>query len=282
MAQAKTQSKAVTKAEEKGGLPAEMMQDLEQDAGRGIEDATTDDMIIPFIKLAQALSPEVNKREAEYIPGLEQGDFFNSATQEAWKGDEGMLLVPVTYQRKYLEWTPRAQGGGFGGEHDASIMNSATWDDQDFVYKLGNGNHVEPTATWYVLIANPETGDTQQAVLALSKSQLKKSRQLMTKLKTVSLKGASGRRFNPPVFYNVIRATSVPESNDQGSWFGWHLKLEDNVFNLPDGGEIYQQAKTFLEAVNTGQVKAAEPSEFAEQGAATETGTDGLEDEVPF
>ena len=277
MAQTKTQS--VTKAEEKGGLPAEMMQDLEQDAGRGIEDATTDDMIIPFIKLAQALSPEVNKREAEYIPGLEQGDFFNSATQEQWKGDEGLLLVPVTYQRKYLEWTPRAQGGGFQGEHDASIMNHAIWDDQDFVYKLDNGNHVEPTATWYVLIVNPETGDTQQAVIALGKSQLKKSRQLMTKLKTVSLKGASGRRFNPPVFYNVIRATSVPESNDQGSWFGWHLKLEDNVFNLPDGSEIYQQAKTFLEAVNTCPVLATEPSE---QEAATETGADGVEDEVPF
>lgn len=283
MAETKSTSKSVAKKDEnKSGVPAEFMNDLEQDAGLGARDATTDDMIIPFIKLAQALSPEVNKREAEYIQGLEQGDFFNSATQELWKGDEGFYFIPVTYQRKYLEWTPRSQGGGFQGEHEASIMNEATWDDDDFVYKLKNGNHVEPTATWYVLVVDTKTGDSQQAVIALSKSQLKKSRQLMTKLKSITLKGKSGR-FNPPIFYNLVHATSVPESNDQGSWFGWSLKLDGNVFQVTDGEELYHSAKNFLEAVNTGQVKAAEPTEgTTDPGPQPEGGRDEQDDEIPF
>ena len=43
------------------GLPAELMEAFEADSGSGFEGVTTDDLQIPFIRLIQALSPQVDK-----------------------------------------------------------------------------------------------------------------------------------------------------------------------------------------------------------------------------
>ena len=40
---------------------------LEEEAGAGLENFTTDDMQIPFIRILQALSPQLNKQDSLYI-----------------------------------------------------------------------------------------------------------------------------------------------------------------------------------------------------------------------
>jgi hypothetical protein len=255
----KTTTKAVAKKDE-GGLPAEFMEDVAADAGMGSEEATTDDMTIPFIRCAQSLSDEINKREAAYIDGLEEGDFFNTATEELWKGEEGFHFVPVLYQRKYLGWRLRNKGGGFVGEFDADVMEKTTKGGPNGnADMLDDETEIVVTGTWYGLVVDKETGDAQQCVIPFSKTQLKKSRMLMTKLKSVMVKGGPNGSFNPPLFYNIVHVTSVPESNDQGKWMGWSMKLDGNVFELEDGKAIYDASKGLLAAVKSGVVKAADP-----------------------
>lgn len=252
------------------GLPERVMEDVYADAGMGAEHATSDDMTVPFIKLAQALSDEVNKRESAYIDGLEQGDFFNSATQDKWGGDKGFAFIPCHYERQYLEWTPRDAGGGFQGSHGPEIMEQVTQNGP--ASTLPNGNEIVQTGAWFGLVVD-ENGSFEQAVISLSKVQMKKSRQLMTMLKSVMLSGPNGK-FNPPTFYNVVRFTSVPESNDQGSWYGWKPVVEGNVFELDPSGDLYAQAKVLGAAVKSGKVKQAVPE------AKTATTTD--DGEIPF
>lgn len=267
MAQKKTDV-ATTKGQ--ANLPAEMLDQLAGDAGRGMEGAGTEDMVIPFIRVAQALSPEVNKRESEYIEGLEQGDFFNTATRAKYGGEEGFYFVPALYERKYLEFTPRDAGGGFHGEHGPEIMQQ-TQRGEKGGDMLPNGNEIVVNGTWYGLVVDKETGEYEQAVLAMAKTQLKHSRTLMTQLRSLTLKAPNGQRFNPPLFYNLLHVTSIPESNDQGSWFGYNPKIAGSVLDLQDGAEIYEQAKALAAAVQAGEKKAAAPEE-----------SPGSDEDIPF
>ena len=56
----------------------------EKDNLEGFEEINASTMAIPFIKLAQDLTPQMKKSKAEYIEGLELGDFFNQVTGEVY------------------------------------------------------------------------------------------------------------------------------------------------------------------------------------------------------
>ena len=66
-------------------ISTDIMDDILEFAGEG---ATFDssEMQIPFIRILQAMSPQLKKREAEYIEGAEQGDMFNTVTGDKFKG----------------------------------------------------------------------------------------------------------------------------------------------------------------------------------------------------
>lgn len=268
------ESRAVAAKKEQNTLPAAFMEELAADAGSGIESATSDDMSIPFIKLAQALSPEVNKRESVYIDGLEQGDFFNSATQSLWKGEEGFRFVPVKFRRTYLEWIPRENnGGGFAGEHGPEIMEKVTVGDSGVNF-LPNGNTIAVTHVWYGFLISADD-KVEQCVVSLSATQLKKSKMLVTKLKSVLIPGPNNKKFNPAIFFNVIRVTSVPESNDKGSWMGWKFEIAGSVFDIDPSGDLYGNAKSMLEAIDTGRIKAATPADDGAAGAGGASNDEG-------
>lgn len=62
-------------------LPSFLRERVGSVATTGLEDMP-DDFTIPRIQLAQAMSPQVKKRDPEYIPGLEEGMFFHALTRK--------------------------------------------------------------------------------------------------------------------------------------------------------------------------------------------------------
>ena len=52
--------------------PSTLSSLLEEEAGAGLENFTTEDMQIPFIRILQALSPQLNKQDSMYIKGAEE------------------------------------------------------------------------------------------------------------------------------------------------------------------------------------------------------------------
>jgi hypothetical protein len=97
---------------EETALSTEVL-DFGDDAGLGYENQSNDDIQIPFINVLQGLSPEVTAEDSDYKAGM----IFNTVTQEAVKGSEGMVIVPVTTQHIFVEWIPRDKGGGYVGTH---------------------------------------------------------------------------------------------------------------------------------------------------------------------
>ena len=90
---AKNESTSLTTQAE-AGLPAEMLDELIQDAGAGTSQSA-DDNIVPFIALLQDMSPEVKKRDPEYVEGAEVGFFLNKATKPAAPALPALRIRPL-------------------------------------------------------------------------------------------------------------------------------------------------------------------------------------------
>jgi hypothetical protein len=66
--------------------------------------------------------------------------------------------------------------------------------------------------------------------------------------------------FTPPMYSQMYRLTTSPESNDKGKWFGWEV---ERIGPVEDAG-IYQAAKSFAVSVNAGEVKVKHQDEAVE------------------
>lgn len=234
-------------AVKEANLPAVI--DFGADAGSGFEDADSSSYAIPFLRQLQALSPQCKKSDPAYIKGAEEGDFFNTVTEKLYKGEEGILVIPCHYAHKYNEWAPNR--GGFRGSHNgaayAKLIKIQKMDDKGRVYEVNDdtGNSLTDTREHYVVILNPD-GTTEPALLALSGSQLKRSKKWMT-----LMDGICQRKL--PMYSQKYRITAINESNDQGSWAGINPVHAGQVDNI----DHYTAAKLFHSMVASGEAKAA-------------------------
>ena len=96
-----------------GGVPA-FLQGVEM-KGAGVA-TSQDDLLIPMIRILQALSPEVEKKGTSYIPGAEPGmGLMKNAPNPLINMEKGILFQPVYNNKAVVEWVPRQSGGGGGG-----------------------------------------------------------------------------------------------------------------------------------------------------------------------
>ena len=139
--------------------------------GTGLEETTTEDFAIPFIRVLQPMSPQLQKQHGSYVAGASAGDLYNTVTGEAYDGETGISIVPCAYNKKYIEWIPREKGGGLvNANHDISILSRCTRNPDDRRYYTPEGNEIVETAQFFVLVV--KDGTAQQAVLAFTSTQL--------------------------------------------------------------------------------------------------------------
>jgi hypothetical protein len=243
-----------TPAVTKPNLPA-LAGMYEEDAGGGFESADKDSYAIPFLSILQALSPQLNKQDGAYIKGAEQGMILNTATQEVFDGDKGIIVVPSAFKRSFTHWQARDAGGGFLGEHkvDDPILEQAQRNDRGAL-ALQDGTYFNDSRAHYVLLLD-DVGGFQPALISMTSTQIKKSRQWMTRMQNLKMRRADGSVFTPPMYSHAYKLTTVPESNNQGSWYGWKIELVGPV----EDSFIYQSAKQFRDSIIAGEVKEQLP-----------------------
>jgi hypothetical protein len=179
MANAVAQAKGVS-------VSTDLVDDIFDMAGAGAE-FSSDEMQMPFIRIAQAMSPEIKKTDAKFIEGCGQGDIFNNLTQEYW--DKGVEIIPCYVQTKYTEWVPIDDGGGFVGEIDPKDPVLTQTTREGATETLPNGNEVVKADNYVVLVkSNDDTWSP--AVLDMKSTALKVSRRWKTQinLQTIRLR----------------------------------------------------------------------------------------------
>lgn len=86
----------------------------QSEAPMGFEDEDEDDVIVPRIKIVNALSPERKEKLAD------EGDIINSLTKEKYTGK---VFIPVFKFTNVIKWKDRADGGGIEAiSRDGKIM----------------------------------------------------------------------------------------------------------------------------------------------------------------
>ena len=227
------------------------------------------DTAIPYISILQSGSPQLNPSKAEYIETAKAGQLYNTVTQEAVSE---LKVIPVFYHLRYVEWKPREQGGGFIASHsaDSGVLGRAARDPMTNKYVLENGNHIVQTAYHYVLVVS--NGGHQNAVISMSSSQLKKSRRWNSLMLSQKIKGPSGM-FTPPTYAFTYKLSTVSESNDRGSWFGFQVERGDQVSDAT----IYGESKAFAQSAQSGAVEAKPETPKLVQKDKPETNED-----IPF
>ena len=228
---------------------------FEADADKGSQNMTQEDLALPFLKVLGQLSPEVNKRDGKYVDGAEPGMILNTVTNEVFDGTKGIDVLPVFYERKYVEWQDRGEGKGAPvAIHDASSdIMSQTTRDKSFKDRLPSGNYLENTANHYVVVL----GDSPQtALISMKATQLKISRKWNSIMMGIKLQGKTGL-FTPPTYSHIYNLKTVQMSNDKGTWFGWEVS---KVGPVEDQG-VYGIAKSFAEQVGKGDVQVKHGSD---------------------
>jgi len=243
-------SNAVTKAKETA-LSTDVMDDIFDNAGDGATFESSE-MQIPFVRVAQSLSPQLNKKKPEYIEGLSNGDAYNNLTNQMWSGDKGLLIIPCFQTTKYLEFVPRESGGGFRGEISASDPILQRTNRVGSKEILPSGNELVKADQHFCLIVDEE-GMTQPVVIDMKSTQLKVSRRWKTNINMQKMKNPkTGEIIIPPVYATMWRLTTSEESNDKGDFYNWSVErvgiVEDRNLRL--------EAKNFRESIMRGAVKA--------------------------
>lgn len=249
---AKKTGKEVAPVDTKTAALAVTPPDFGEHAGSGFEGTGRDDMAIPFISILQGLSPEVKRSEGAYIEGALEGMLINTVTKEVIDTTKTpVTVIPCAYQRAFVEWRVREKGGGFVAEYPASYQ-ARTQRDERGRDILDNGNQLNDTRTFYVMVVS-EDGTTTPAVLTMTSTQIKKAKQWLMQQNLLRLT-SGGKTYTPPMFASKWSVETVPESNEKGSWYGWKFTHAGYLAGPTD--PAFVEALAFHKSVVAGEAKA--------------------------
>lgn len=174
---------------------------IKKGTGRGSEEVTTSDMVLPRLEIVQALSPI-----KETNPDAKDGQLFNSVTQEII-GDM-CYFVPVYYRMEYLVWKDADQGGGFFGSHATQADAEAR-----VTQEVENGENpdfleIVDTPVQYGLRILAD-GSYEQIVISMARTKAKVSRKWNAMIQI-----AGGDRFS-----RVYKISTFRDENKKGQKF---------------------------------------------------------------
>lgn len=257
------ETKALARQQQTAVAVSANVQDLlAQDAGSGLEGMSKDDFAVPRLSILQALSPQVNKRDEAYIDGAEVGMILDNVSETLYSGEDGILMLLVSYRRSHLQWWPRdsKKGKGFIADHgpDPAILTQTKRNDKG-QNLMPDGSEIVPTAEYFGFLVDEETGHYERVLISMAKTQLIKAKKLNTMASTFLVDVPGRGRQVAPLFYRAYRFKTKPESNDKGNWFGWDITPGPLVTELENGDQMYLDARAFRQAVQSGDVKVAAP-----------------------
>ena len=195
-------------------------------AGKGTDTIDPSDLGMPFLKILQDGSPEIKrthpKHEQAKIDGAEAGDIVYAPEKILFK--KGVRVIPLAVKTVYGEWRPLDQGGGFIGHHPLSVATDREDYSREENKEYLGANELVRTTYFCVNFLDEESNEWKRGVIAFTSTQLQKARHWNKMI--LSFRYKDHKEIKPPIFACSYLLSSKPESNNQGSWFGWQITQE--------------------------------------------------------
>lgn len=274
---------------EQAQLPAEFA-GLEEFAGQGLDDLDSSDRSIPFIKVLEKNSPEI-----ETVEGAKPGMFINTATQQLY---QSLRFVPATRDHMFVEWVPIDNGGGLVASYGLQEPISQWAKSQRGKISLKNGNDLVETFYLYGLVL-PEDGDDTDpypAVISFTSTRIKAYKSIVNRSDSIMLRGASGRKFKAPWFCHVWRLTSEKKVDGNQSWYIYKAEFDGpsaEAVRLAADHPVVQMGAEMVRAKTAGELKVSQEAAAGDQpdvpsrdnGGSSSSGgsrSPGVDDDPPF
>jgi hypothetical protein len=223
-----------------------------------MEQADSASFAIPFLSVVQKMSPICDEASGVYNEDAKPGMLHNTVTGRLYDGKIGLHILCAHYQRRFLRWAPKAEGGGgFKGEFlpevaaqmesDGKVIN----DGGRLYFPLEDGTVNEKKCDRLADVRNhfivlEDTGE--HMLLSLGSTQIKKSKGLLSMMSAIKLDTPNGK-VTPPTWANRVMIQTVLEQNDQGSWYGVKFTLD----GFTKSKDAYQAAKEFYLTLREGK-----------------------------
>lgn len=226
------------------------------DGESGFESTGKDTFKTPFLKIIQALSPELKKSGASYIEGVEMGDMLNSATHEIHKEMDVIVLKIV---HSLLVWKQDRGGivGRFSKDQEDEIVSKREglkkWD--------ADGNDVVDTIEFFCLNAN---NPSDIFILPMSTASLKHAKSWATRLRMLQINGKSVG----VSWAGIWKISTMEEGNDLGDWytigstpkFNRVITKEEKIRNVDPARALLKTADTDYDDLTDSSEKEEESS----------------------
>lgn len=228
----------------------------------GLEDMKQGDRATPFIGIVQSMSPQRDRNHQKFIAGAEEGDIFNTVTNELYKFTDGVQCIPVYFSKVYNQWVPRDLGGGFLGSYSDPELSKPIFVPARGAEYEGATQTVE-TANHFVLVRSAD-GTWAPALISMTSTKLAASRKWNT------LMTGNAAKYKAPIYARIYKLSTTQQKNDKGTFYNW--KVEDAGFVTP---ELFQLASEFRTIVKAGLVTVDYSKSDKETSETTTDAADG-------
>lgn len=263
--------------------------DLEQYAGQGLGDLDSGDRSVPFLKVLEKGSPEI-----ETVDGARAGMLIDTSNGRLY---ESVRFVPACREHAFVEWVPVDSGGGLVASYGMDEDISRWAKGQRGKIKLRNGNDL--VETFYLFgILLPEEGDDEAepkpVVVAFTSTRIKTYKSIVNRSDSIMLMGASGRKFKAPWFCHVWRIGTQKKVDGAQSWYLYTAEFDSPSKDaagarLPADSEVVQMGAEMVRQKSSGELKMAvegatgeQPDTGTSSGGGYSGGGSAADDDPPF
>ncbi len=231
----------------------------EVNAPLGFNDDDADELVVPRVKLIQALSPERKDNSAA------EGDLINSLTKDKLNGKR---FVPVFMYKNNVLWRDRAQGGGiecmsrngkYGEGTDGKRIACKVCGKCEFD-NTKQGKDAIPTCTKYINFFGFLQGEPMPIILSFGKTNYNEGKKLYSIAK-VTMQNMWNNAY-------VLDSKTVTKSGNE--WYVTVAKpdgpTDEEVRAI--GMNMYKQYKDFAAQIELDAGEVVESGVYAEVGDA--------------
>lgn len=248
-------------------------------ANAGFEEVDSSDIIIPFLRALQPLSPQLDESKPKYLPDAKKGQLVITGLNKLFDGKEGVYFIPVYYQKIWNQWKLRDQGGGLVAVHKNNTLMSETIRDDKGRDILPDGTQLVQHSNLYAVLVDTVNKEMTPVMISAATTQLKYMKGLITLLQSFQKRGF-------PMMANFCKVGTILETNEKGSWYSFQFErlglLQEIDEQLGMGGwltapETIQNLVDFHKNCVAGMVKAdKDEEEFDPVTGEVKTNTDAF------